>query len=190
MQQMNINMLSRLVSESFWRGMDRLIGERISLVDAVIGGAGGDVVDDWGSRMGSEGDEEIESLVVGVEGSSDFVSVFFNWIEKGRFLFFCMQVIKWLTLIKLIWLPNSFASFCASAEFSDKGNNIWLLATPHLGHTYDRDLNIRNKQNSHSNRLIHVDEFVLLRKNSSFFGWIVQWAQSTFTRSFQKANNS
>lgn len=79
-------MLNILVSESFRRGMDRLIGERISLVDGVtVAGAGGgddddddEVVDDCGSRTGSEGEEEIESVVVGVAGSSDFVSAFYN----------------------------------------------------------------------------------------------------------------
>jgi hypothetical protein len=79
-------MLSRLVSESFGRGTERLIGERISLVGGGRdgGGAGGG---DCGSRIGSEGEEEAESVVV--EDSSDFVSVFFN--SKSNEFFVCLS---------------------------------------------------------------------------------------------------
>ena len=68
-------MLSRLVSESFGRGTERLIGERISLVDEGRGGGGAGGVD-CGSRIGSDGEEEAESVVV--EDSSGFVSDFYN----------------------------------------------------------------------------------------------------------------
>lgn len=37
-------------------------------------------------------------------------------------------------------MPNSFASFWAATESSDNVNNTWLFATPHFGHTYDKDL--------------------------------------------------
>lgn len=69
-------MLSRLVSESFGRGTERLIGERISLVGGGRSGGGGAGGADCGSRIGSVGEDEGESVVV--EDSSDLVSVFYN----------------------------------------------------------------------------------------------------------------
>ncbi len=75
-QQRNINMLNRFVSDSFWRGIDRIIGDRISVVGVFI-----EEVFDLGSNIGSAGDDDVDSTFLCSEGvvedSSDFVSDFF-----------------------------------------------------------------------------------------------------------------
>ena len=71
---MNINILITLVSDSFRRGIDRLIGVRVS------GGVGGTSV--WGSKIGSDGEDAVESVVVSSAGVSLVVSVFFDLKEN------------------------------------------------------------------------------------------------------------
>ncbi len=70
-------MLNRLVSDSFRRGIDRLIGVRVS-------GIGGGSV--RGSKIGSAGEDVVESVVVslaGVGGGTSFVdSDFFDLKEN------------------------------------------------------------------------------------------------------------
>ena len=66
-------MLSRLVSDSLRRGVERLTGARIS-------GVGG--TSDRGSKTGSDGEDDVESTIVGsvvVDGDASLVaSDFFN----------------------------------------------------------------------------------------------------------------
>jgi len=76
-------MLNKLLSDSFWRGIDILIVGRISVFGVFIGG-----IFVLGSNIGSDGEDDVDSMLVssgGVdEDSSFFVSDFF---KKKYFLF-------------------------------------------------------------------------------------------------------
>jgi hypothetical protein len=65
-QQTNINMLNRFVSDSFRCGIDILIGDRIS----VVGGTS-----KLGSNIGSDGEDDVESVAVGSKGVDEDTSV-------------------------------------------------------------------------------------------------------------------
>ncbi len=69
-------MLSKLLSDSFWRGIDRFIIGRVSVWDEFTEGTA-----DCGSKIGSDGEEDVDSILVssvGVDDSSGFVSDFFT----------------------------------------------------------------------------------------------------------------
>ncbi len=69
-------MLSRFVCDSFWCGMDRLIGDRIS-------GVGG--TSNRGSNIGSDGEDDVESIVVwsaGVDEDTSAVGSDFFYLKK------------------------------------------------------------------------------------------------------------
>jgi hypothetical protein len=66
----NINMLNKLLSDSFWRGND------IFVCDCVL--AFGKGISDLGSKMGSDGEGGVDSTSICSDGISGFVSVFYK----------------------------------------------------------------------------------------------------------------
>jgi len=75
-QQRNINMLNKLLSDSFRPGIDILIVGRISGFGGFIEG-----ISDLGCNIGSDGEDDGGSVLVSSEAvandASDFVSGFF-----------------------------------------------------------------------------------------------------------------
>jgi hypothetical protein len=82
-----MNMLNKLLSDSFWCGIDILIVGRISVIGIFIGG-----IFDLGSNIGSDGEDDVDSIIVSSEGvdddSSFFVSDFFKRKKQTHFPFF------------------------------------------------------------------------------------------------------
>ncbi len=77
-------MLSKLLSDSFWRGIDRFIIGRVSVWDEFTEGTGA-----CGSKIGSDGEEDVDSILVssvGVDDSSGFASDFFTKNTNRAFL--------------------------------------------------------------------------------------------------------
>jgi hypothetical protein len=80
-------MLNKLLSDSFWRGIDILIVGRISVFGVFIGG-----IFVLGSNIGSDGEDDVDSMLVSPGGvdkdSSFFVSDFFKKKYFLSFFFF------------------------------------------------------------------------------------------------------